>query len=351
MCHPSGLAIPARPDYLQAMDSLTPLGQCLARALDSLMPVPPAWVETASAAGLVLAADLCLPHDQPPVAEALREGFAVAALDLLGASAGSPVPLAAPVRVMPGGALPAGTDAVLPEDGTETGAGLNEAIRPVSPGEGVRRAGHDGRAGTVIARAGTRVAPRHMLIAARAGIARLAVRRPRVAVALDDPAGAAFARGWVAALGACVVEGPAELILRTADDHAPRLALAPAETAWLARTEGEVGGAALILTVPARFDGTVAACLALALPALARLSGAAPVARTLPLARKLTSTVGLSEMVLLAEEAGHWLPQPAGTLTLSGLAAATAFAILPPESEGLPAGAPLAATPLDLPFG
>lgn len=328
-----------------------PLETCLAGALDGLAPVPATWAEAGAALGLVLAEDLCMPHDLPPATEALRAGFAVAALDLVGASAGSPVPLPEPLRVAPGVVLPAGTDAVLPEDGLErdgTGnaAGWCEAIRPISPGDGVRRAGHDGRAGDVIARAGTKVTTRHVLVAAQAGIDRIAVRQPRVTIAVDDPAQSAFARGWVSALGACVVEGPADLTLRPTADHAPRLALAPAETAWLARTE-----AGLALTFPARFDGMVAACMGLALPALGRLTGAAPVVRTLPLSRKLTSTVGLSELVLLAEEAGRWLPQPAGLLTLSGLAAATAFAILPPDSEGLPAGAPLSATPLDLPFG
>jgi len=333
-------------DYLRQITTLTPLGICLSRALDGLTPVPAAWAETGAALGLVVAEDLCLPQDMPPVSEALRAGLAVAALDLVGASHGAPVPLADPVRVVPGAALPAGTDAVLPEDGTDTAAGWCEAVRPIGPGDGVRRAGHDARAGEVIARAGTRLAARHALIALQAGITRIAARRARVAVALNDPAQTAFAQGWVMALGACVVSGPADLTLRTATDHAPRLALAPAETAWLGR-----GDAGLVLTVPARFDAMVAACLGLGLPALTRLTGATPVARTLPLARKLISTVGLSELVLLAEDAGQWWPQPAGALTLSGLAAADAFAILPPDSEGLPAGAPLAATPFDLPFG
>jgi len=328
-----------------------PLETCLARALDSLTPVPATWAETGAALGLVLAEDVCLPHDLPPTNESLRAGFAVAALDLVGASAGSPVPLPDPVRVVPGAVLPAGMDAVLPEDGlerdgTDSAAGGCEAVRPISPGDGVRRAGHDGRAGDVIARAGTRLAHRHLLIAAQAGIARIAVRQPRVAIALDDPAQTAFARGWLSALGVCVVEGPADLTLRPAPDHAPRLALAPAETAWLARTD-----AGLEFIVPARFDGMVAASLGLVPPVLARLTGAAPMVRTLPLLRKLSSTVGLSELVLLTEDSGHWLPEPAGLLTLTGLAAATAFAILPPDSEGLPAGAPISATPFDLPFG
>ena len=323
-----------------------PLQDCLARALDGLTPVRVSLTETGAALGLVLAEDLCLPRDMPPVSEALRAGLAVAALDLVGASAGSPVSLWDPVRVVPGEALPSGTDAVLPEDGTDTAAGSCEVVRPVSPGEGVRRAGHDGRAGAVIARAGTRLAPRHLMLAAQVGIARIAVRQPRVAIALDHPAQAVFARGLLSALGASVVEGPADLTMHPATDPEPRLALVPAETAWLARGDG-----GLVLAVPARFDAMVAACLGLALPALARLTGAAPLARTLPLARKLTSTVGLSELVLLSEGAGQWWPQPAGTLTLSGLAAAEVFAILPPDSEGLPAGAPLAAIPFDLPFG
>lgn len=334
-------------DYLRAMNSLVSLASCLDRALAGLPPVPAASVPTARAAGLLPAQDLCLPHDMPPASQALRAGFAVAALDLVGAGAGTPLPLATPAPVVPGQALPPGTDAVLTEDGIEMPTpGWPEAIRPVGPGEGVRRAGHDGRAGDVIAAAGTRLAPRHIVIAAQAGIAQIACRRPRVAIALQDGAQAGFARGWFTGLGACVVDDLADLTLRTATDHTPRLALDPAQSAWLAR-----GDAGLVLTLPVRLDGMVAGCLALALPALARLTGAAPLVRTLPLARKVASTVGLSDLVLLTEQAGHWQPQPPGMLTLTGLASASAFAILPPDSEGLPGGAPLAATPFDMPFG
>jgi molybdopterin molybdotransferase len=333
-------------NYLSDMTALVPLDHCLAGALDCVSPVGPSWVETGCAVGKILAQDLRLPRDMPQRTQALRAGYAVAALDLVGASTGTPVPLADPVRVVPGDALPAGMDAVLSEDGIETTAGWTEAIRPLNPGDGVRRAGHDGLAGDLIAPAGTRLTQRHTLIAAQAGIAQIAVRQPRVAVELADPAQRSFASGWCVALGAVVVDAPADLTLRGATDHAQRLALVPAETAWLARDER-----GLVLTLPVRFDAMVAACLALALPAIAQLGGAKVVTRTLPLSRKLTSTVGLSELVLLVEQAGQWAPQPAGVLTLSGLAQATAFAILPPDSEGLPAAAPLSATPLDLPFG
>jgi molybdopterin molybdotransferase len=333
-------------DYLPCMTSLTPLDTCLAQALNGTAPVPDEVVDPSGAGCHVLAADLRLPQDMPRATEALRAGYAVDALDLVGASVGNPVSLHAPVRVLPGTPLPPGTDAVLPEDGIDSAAGPCEAIRSASPGEGARRAGHDGRKGAVILAAGRRIAPRHRLLAELAGIDRIAIRRPRIRILLDDPRHGAFVQGWMQGLGAVIVEDAPHLTLRAATDHRPRLALAPAETAWLERD-----GTGLVLTVPIRFDGVVAACLALALPAMAALTGAMARPATRQLLRKVTSTVGLSELVLLAREDDAWVPHPAGTVTLTALATAEAFGVLPPDSEGLPAGAPLAALPLDLPFG
>ncbi|MCC1481676.1 hypothetical protein [Roseibaca sp. Y0-43] len=328
------------------MNSLTPLATCLSAALNGVLPVPTQSVVPGLAVGGVLAGDVVLPHDMPPVSEALRAGVAVAALDLVGASPGAPVPLSDPVAVVPGAALPPGTDAVLPEDGIERWGAMAEAMRPLSSGDGARRAGHDGRAGAVLVQAETRLTARHAFAARQAGVQNVTIRRPRVAVQLDDPTQADFVAAWLADLGAELGTERPDLTLRRTPNHAPRLALGPAETAWLARD-----AAGLVLDLPARFDGMVAALYALALPALARLSGASPRADGRPLARKVTSTVGLSELVLLQAEGDAWLPQPAGLVTLSALATAHAFAILPPESEGCAAGTPLAATPLDQPLG
>lgn len=329
-----------------AMYSLVPLDECLSRALEGRAPLPVVPLPTRAAVGHVLAEALVLPADIPAQAQALRAGLAVAALDTVGASAGAPVPLGDVARVLPGQPLPPGADAVLPEDGVEGCAALVEAIRPVDPGEGTRRAGHDGRAGALLAQPGAVVTHRLALVAALAGMAELPVRRaPVVRVALPDPALVGFATGWLAGLGAVIGTDAPDLTLAPTAAHTPRLALAPADTAWLA---GD--GAGLVLEVPARFDGMVTALLALALPVLAALTGASPRPRSLPLARKASSTVGLSELVLLAEADGTWLPHPPGTLTASALAAASAFAILPPDSEGLPAGAPLAGVPLDHPL-
>ena len=327
------------------MSGLTPLDTCLAQALNGAQPVAPETIALAGAMGHALAGDLRLPHDLPARHEALRAGFAVQALDLMGASPQLPVPLGTAQALTPGMPLPPGTDAILPEDGTETTGPLRQAIQALNPGEGVRRAGHDGRAGDLIARAGQRLTPRHGLLAGLAGLAHLPVRRPRVHVAPDVPQ-AGFVRDWVQLLGALISDDSPHLTLRAALDDRPRLALAPGDTAWLARD-----GDALTLSLPPRFDALVAALLALGLPALAMLSGMTPASITRPLARKVTSAVGLSELVLLSAAEDTWQPLPAGSLTVTALARASAFALIPPDSEGAPAGALLAATPLDTAFG
>lgn len=328
------------------MDSLTALEACLAQALHGIAPAAVEALPLSGALGLVLAEDLAFPADTPPVAEALRAGLAVAALDLTGASADVPVPLGAARRVVPGDPLPPGTDAILAEDEAKQDRDGWAALRPIAPGEGARRAGHDGRAGTVIARAGTRLDARHVLVAGLAGVGRCMVRRMRVAIALPDPRIAGFAAGWMAALGAHATDTAPDLILRPADAGRPRLALAPGDTAWLAAEDG-----ALVLSVPRRFDGAVAACLALGLPAMAALGGARALTEERPLTRKAASSLGMTDLVLLTREEAGWRPAPPGSLTLAALAGADAFALLPPGSEGLPEGAPLAGISLHAPFG
>jgi molybdopterin molybdotransferase len=328
------------------MDSLTALEACLAQSLHEIAPALAEALPLSEARGHVLAEDLVFPADMPPVAEALRAGLAVAALDLTGASADVPVPLGAARRVLPGDPLPPGADAVLPEDGAKGGPGGWEALRALAPGEGARRAGHDGRAGAVIARAGTRLAARHVLAAGLAGVDRCTVRRPRVAISLPDPRLAAFAAGWMIRLGAQLTETAPHLILRPDAEARPRLALAPGDTAWLAAEDG-----ALVLSVPRRFDGAIAACLALGLPAMAEVGGARALTEERPLTRKAASALGMTDLVLLTREGAAWRPAPPGSITLAALAGADAFALLPPDSEGLPAGASLAGIPLQSPFG
>lgn len=132
-------------DCVPCMTSLMRPDTRLTLALNGTGPVPAEVADSSGASGHVLAEDLRLPQDLPLVTEALRAGFAVDALDVVGASVGNTVCLDAPDRVLPCTAFPPGTDAVLPGDGIESAAGLYATIRSARPGEGARRAGDDGR--------------------------------------------------------------------------------------------------------------------------------------------------------------------------------------------------------------
>ena len=324
------------------MTSLVPLDVCLAQATQNLMPVPPERLGLAEAIGFVLAADIVLPRDLPAQSQALRAGVAVAALDVMGASPQLPLPISRALRVQPGQAMPLGTDAVLPDDGVDWSAPLPHAVCPINPGEAIRRAGHDGRAGQILALAGDRFGPKFAFLAAEAGIESVLVRRPRVQIALENSAQADFIARWVVRFGAIITTEAPHIFLRAGQDHAPRIALCPGETAWLHSNDGVV-----VLDVPPRFDGMIAAFLVLCLPVLRALTGVTHGFSTRPLLRKAVSAPGVSDLVLLAPHAGGWNPMAPGTITLTALAEARAFAILPPETEGLPAGALLAAQFLD----
>ena len=328
------------------MACLVPLQTCLDDALSACAAVQSERMALDKALGAVLADALCLPSDIPVQAQALRAGYAVAALDLMGASTSLPIPLGKSVYVKPGDALPEGCDAVLPATFTEEGMAGPEAVQSLGPGEGVRRAGHDGRAGSVLVQAGCTFDARQALAAAIAGISSVTVRRPRVRLALKDPLQAQLISRWAQSLGGHQVSHGGDLIIRTVDEPSPRLAFAPADTAWLENT-----GVGLVLHLPARFDGFLAGLFGLGIPALQHLCGARARQQSRPVIRKITSSVGMAELVLVAEHAAGWAPFPTATLSLHTIAQAAGYAIIPAESEGLSAGEILAATSFDQPFG
>ena len=318
------------------MTQLVPVSSPLQQALAGLPPVAPE--RGALSTGALLAEDLCFPADLPARAVALREGVGVVAADLMGASAQMPLAIAGPL-LRPGDALAPGQNAVLPPDAIGPGP---TALREVQPGEGIRRVGHDARHGDPIARAGERLTARALLVAQLAGLDQALLRRPRVQLALDCPDLAGFAAHWARAQGARIVEARPDLLLRVAASHAPRLALAPGEAGWIARE-----GAGLVIDLPPRFDAALAVLLALAQPALAALSGAALPQRPVVLTRKIASAIGQTELVLLRSDPEGWHPFAAGLVTLSALSQARAYALIPPEIEGYPAGATVPAHPLD----
>ncbi|SEM77579.1 MoeA N-terminal region (domain I and II) [Loktanella fryxellensis] len=321
------------------MSELQTLEACLTQS--GLAPISAEDASLASAFGHVLALPVVLPHDLPRRSQALQAGIAVASDDTIGASPQMPLSLLAAHRVSAGQDVPETADAVLPTSAFDGSGATAMVIAACGPGHGVRRSGHDGRAGTVIAEAGSRVDALVALLAEEAGIGTVSVRRPRVEVALDTAAHTDFVNRWIAGMGAVASSRQPHLQIRTGRDHRPRLALAGFETAWLAWENDS-----LVLDLPPRFDGMIAGLLALGMPAVLALTGAIarPVTRTLR--SNISSVPGLSDLVLLRASDEGWAPDVPGVITLATLSRASAFAIIPPDSEGLPAGAPLAGTAL-----
>src|SRR6202043_3150644 len=75
-----------------------------------------------------------------------------------------------------------------------------------------------------------------------------------------------------------------------------------------------------VIALPGAPDQALAAWWTLALPVLDRLSARQKrPTLTLPLARKIASSVGIAEIVLLQNDAGAWMPLAVGELSLETL--------------------------------
>jgi molybdopterin biosynthesis enzyme len=125
-------------------------------------------------------------------------------------------------------------------------------------------------------------------------------------------------------------------LARCGDVIAHGLALQPGRAAAVVRL-GKVPAVAL----PGSPDQALAAWFALVLPLIDRLSARRPRRQiTLPLARKIASSVGIAEIVLLRDDHHTWMPLAVGEWPLQAIARADAWLIVPASSEGFAAGTP-----------
>lgn len=326
---------------------LVSIPEMLAPALATMTPVAPMRIAVHDALGVAPVADILTPRALPAGNIALRGGHAVAALDLVGASPHSPVMLSKmPARVSAGDTLPEGSDAVLPPEGLVDEGVFVEVSRAVAPGDGVRFTGQDLAADALLIPAGMPLVARHLLVLALAGIETVETRVPLVHL----PVGAKPETAWLAtscrALG-CRIAAPdekADLALGWSDAQGPVLALNPGDSGQLRLA----AGAPPTILLPRRFDGTIAAFVALALPLIERLGDRRATIESRPLTRKIASNVGIAEIVLLRSVPEGYRPLAIGEIALAALAAADHIALVPPESEGAAAGSVLAAWPLEL---
>jgi len=162
---------------------------------------PVADIETVSlvdADGRVLACDVAAPLPLPPFTNSAVDGYAVRAGDLpqdgprafpvagrvpAGVAAQSVAPGQA-MRIFTGEPMPQGADTVfMQEDVHIDGAGRVVLPTGLKPGANVRPAGEDVPQGRVALKAGERMKPQHVALAAAFGLTELAVvRRIRVAI-------------------------------------------------------------------------------------------------------------------------------------------------------------------------
>jgi molybdopterin molybdotransferase len=162
--------------------------------LGAARPLDAETLALSEALDRVLAQDVHAAGDVPPFACSAMDGYAIVAgpagrrLTLSGesraglpASAGLEADQA--IRVSTGAAIPAGATAVVPQEETETDGDTIIPTVDAPPGNHVRGAGEDMRAGTIVLTAGTPLGPIELGGAIAAGAAELTVaRRPRVAV-------------------------------------------------------------------------------------------------------------------------------------------------------------------------
>jgi molybdopterin molybdotransferase len=181
---------------------LIPIAEARRRVLGAVVPLDEEDVSLDEALGRVLAEDVTSAISVPPFDSSAMDGYAVLAgpaaeLEVIGeARAGHPAGFAlrpgAAVRISTGAALPGVSDSVVPVERAVVRDGIVE-VPETTPGQNVRRAGEDVRAGQLVLERRGVLGPAELGVAASVGRAHLRCsRRPRVALVvtgdeLTDP--------------------------------------------------------------------------------------------------------------------------------------------------------------------
>jgi molybdopterin molybdotransferase len=363
----------AASETIQRITRLTPLSDVLATVDLRVKPVTPRTLDMTAAAGRTLAAD-AVAAARPTAALALLDGWALAADSTLGAGGYAPVQLLhPPQRIETGQSLPPDTDSVAPFDAVKVSNGNAEALATINPGDGVLSAGGDSDPAIPLRRAGERLRMTDLAAFAAAGLARITVREPRVRVlplrassivtaAARLVAGDIERRGGVVRLDdagrdlgivlaaentdAIVVIGGTgsgrndtgvRTMVRDCELAVHGIALTPGETTALG-----FAGPRPILLLPGRLDAALSVWLLVGRRILERLAATSNKDRepgeSLPLARKVVSTIGLAEIMPVRCSDGNAAPLAAKYLPLSSLARSDGWIFVPADSEGYSAG-------------
>ena len=340
--------------------------------------MPPRRSALVSAQGSTLAEDV-VSAARPPRAIALRDGFAVEAAAIADAGPYTPVPLTLIARrIDAGDPLPSGTDAVVALDAIALRGDRAEATAAVVPGEGVLEAGGDAAPMTAMRRAGARLRAVDVAAMAAAGIAEVTVRSPRIAVVrgsaartpILEAARGALVHGVTQAGGglcdtsetleealndrqsdAVIVIGgtgsgrrdvAVQEVVRRGRLEAHGVAICPGDTAAFGFVDERP-----VLLVPGRLDAALAVWLFIGRQLAAKLAGGIvdETPAIVPLGHKVTSTIGITELVPVSRSEGMAEPLGSGYLSFSSLTRSDGWIAVPADSEGFAAGAEVAVNP------
>lgn len=169
--------------------------------LKEIKPLGLESVDITSALGRVIGEDISARGGNPPWDNSAMDGYALRAADAKGASIDAPVKLSVlydlpaggvpqgpvgqgqAVRIMTGAPVPAGADAVVMVEKTESGDGFVLIKAEPRGGENIRKAGEDFKAGDIVVRKGSLIRPAEVSMLATVGVPFVMVhKRPRVAV-------------------------------------------------------------------------------------------------------------------------------------------------------------------------
>jgi molybdopterin molybdotransferase len=182
------------PDEITMSTTLISVAHARESVIEVISPLDPETVAIDDALGRVLAEDVRAAENVPPFPCSAMDGYAILAgdsgrhLTIVGESrAGTPAGQAVgegeAIRVSTGAAIPTGATAVIPQEEVDR-AGEEIGTRAASaPGQHIRGAGEDMRAGALQLTAGSRLTAVELGAAVAAGVGALSVsRRPRVTI-------------------------------------------------------------------------------------------------------------------------------------------------------------------------
>jgi len=352
---------------LQRIERLTRLAEVLTAIETQVTPIAAREIDLASAVGRVLADDI-ITDRRPPVALALRDGYALRAEETTDAGSYAPAPLSLAAHVNVGEPLPPSADAIT--DAVSDDGLTRQALASVAPGDGVLMPGQDCESGEIVLPAGRALRGHDVAILQAVGIGSVSVRSPIASIVQarpDDPIVQAITSMLAHAIKqhatATVFSGATEAAFQRAhaadaiiviggsgagtNDTSVRalagagrvvahgIGLSPGETSAF----GFIGSTP-VLVIPGRLDAALAVWHVLGARIMTRLAGRTdvPAVRHAKLGRKIASTIGVVEFVPVAAEADMVTPLASGYLPWRVLAQATGYVLVPAQQEGFAPG-------------